>query len=75
MKRMTNCIARLFIAIAVVLLSGISVFAQSDSAAQTERSGVIEIILFFSLLLMAIVGPAFKKREWPKLRRGYDYLR
>ena len=50
-------------------------FAQPPNIAQIEEPQTgIEILLFFGLLLFMLLAPAFKKREWPKLRKGYDYL-
>lgn len=48
--------------------------AQTPNVAQIEepRTGT-EIILFSALLLFMLLAPAFKKREWPKLRKGYTY--
>ena len=52
-----------------------AVSAQTPSMAQIEEPKTgIEIFLFLGLILFMLLEPAFKKREWPKLRKGYDYF-
>lgn len=57
------------------LIPATFVSAQSPNVADIEEPKTgIEIILFFTLLLFMLLAPAFKKREWPKLRKGYSYF-
>jgi hypothetical protein len=59
----------------VLIFSATLVSAQTPNVAQIEEPITgIEILLFLSLLLFMLLAPAFKKREWPKLRKGYDYF-
>ena len=66
---------KLFLIFLPALLSQTSVSAQTPSVAQIEEPKTpTEFILFFALLLFVLLAPAFKKREWPRLRKGYDYF-
>ena len=59
----------------LTLVATTPILAQKANVAQIEepRTGT-EMALFFGLLLFALLAPAFKKREWPKLRKGYSYF-
>ena len=57
------------------LLSITTVSAQPENInALEEPKTAVEVLLFFTLLIILLLAPAFKKREWPKLRKGYTYF-
>ncbi|MCW3108862.1 MAG: hypothetical protein JWQ09_3368 [Segetibacter sp.] len=75
MKKLFNeKAAKLFVLFYMLIFSESSILAQTPNVAQIEEPKTgMEILLFFGLLLFMILAPAFKKREWPRLRKGYNY--